>query len=72
MTDVKISLEVRLGEALALIAYLESRNLALAQAGVTRISERNSHIKELQDRIAELEAKLGDDPLASTDERKLN
>lgn len=75
MTDMKISPEVRLNEALALIAYLESRNLALAQTGVRMTSERNTHIKELQDRIAELEAQLAVapvDPPVPSDEEEPN
>jgi hypothetical protein len=69
---MNISPEVRLNEALAMIAFLESRNLVLAQSGVKMTSERNTQIKELQDRIAELEAQLPSEPLELTDEKELN
>ena len=72
MTTTNISPEVRLSEALAMIAYLESRNLLLAQTGVKMTSDRNTHIKELQDRIAELEAKLAEEPLEPSDEKGPN
>jgi hypothetical protein len=61
MNTMTISAEVRLQEAMALVAYLENRNLVLAQAAVKMTSERDIQIKALRDRVAELGAETSAD-----------